>query len=76
MGLEETKCNVQDAISLLHVAEGGMGMIGEKLQRLRQLATQAATQTCTSAERVKIQMEVDQLVAEIDRLASAIQFKK
>jgi flagellin len=51
-----------------------MQMIDEKLQRLRVLATQAATETYTSVDRAKIQMEVDQLVAEIDRIASATEF--
>jgi len=73
-GMEQAEANAQDAISFLHTAEGGMNAIDEKLQRLRQLGVQAATETYTSSDRVKIQMEVDQLVAEIDRIASATQF--
>jgi flagellin len=68
--------NGQNAISYLHTAEGGMQMIDEKLQRLRVLAVQAASETYTSVDRAKIQMEVDQLVEEIDRIASATQFNR
>jgi flagellin len=75
-GMEQAERNAQDAISFIHVAEGGMELIDEKLQRLRQLAIQASTETYSSADREKIQMEVDQLVAEIDRLASATQFNE
>jgi len=73
-GMEQAEANAQDAISFLHTAEGGIEVIAEKLQRLRQLGVQAAAETYTGQDRAKIQMEVDQLVAEIDRIASATQF--
>jgi flagellin len=66
--------NTQDAVSYLHSAEGGMQMIDASLQRLRTLATQAATETYTSEDRAKIQLEIDQLLEEIDRIASSTEF--
>jgi flagellin len=53
-----------------------MQVIDEKLQRMRVLATQAATETYTSVDRAKIQMEIDQLIKEIDRVASATEFNR
>jgi flagellin len=73
-GMRQAERNAQDAISFLHVMEGGMEVIDEKLQRLRQLAVQCSTETYTSADRAKVQLEVDQLIAEIDRIASAVAF--
>ena len=64
--------NIQDAISMLHVAEAGMEATDEKLLELRQLAVQAATETYTAQDREKLQLEVDQLLAEIDRIASSV----
>jgi flagellin len=71
---KQSSANAQDAISYLHSAEGGMIQIGEKLIRLRTLATQAATETYTSRDRLQIQEEVDNLIAEIDRIASSTDF--
>jgi flagellin len=75
MGLEQARRNAQDAVSLLQETEGGMAAIDEKLQELRTLAQQAANDI-TAAQREDIQKQVDQLVAEIDRIASATQFNK
>ncbi len=73
-GLEQAKANAQDGISLLQTAEGGLDAINTKLQRLRELAVQSANDSLTSPDRKLIQEEVDQLVAEIDRTASTVQF--
>jgi flagellin len=73
-GLEQARRNTQDAISLLQVAEGGMVEISDMLQRIRQLAVQAANSTLTVSDRRMIQTEVDQLIEEIDRLASGTNF--
>jgi flagellin len=75
-GLEQARRNAQDLISLLHTAEGGMQVIDEKLQRMRLLAVQAASETYTSADRIKIQMELEQIIDEIDRVASATEFNR
>jgi flagellin len=73
-GFEQAGRNTQDAVSYLHTAEGGMQVIDEKLQRMRTLAVQAATETLTSSDRNKIQLEIEQILAEIDRIASATEF--
>jgi flagellin len=73
-GLEQAKKNAQDAISYLQTASGGMTKIEDLLVRMYKLADQAATETYTSDDRLKIQEEIDELVAEIDRIASATDF--
>lgn len=74
LGLSQAEQNIQDAISMVHVADDGMELITETLQKLRQLAIQASTDTYTRDDRKKIQLEVGQLLAEIDRLASSVEF--
>lgn len=73
-GLTQAKRNAQDGVSLIQVAEGGLSQISDILQRLRKLAVQSASDTNTTADRRVIQVEVNQLVAEIDRQASATNF--
>lgn len=73
-GLEQAERNAQDALSLLQEAGSVMGTIDKRLQELRTLAVKASTGTYTSAQRKNIQIEIDKLVAEIDRLASATKF--
>ncbi|PIU48106.1 MAG: flagellin FliC [Candidatus Hydrogenedentes bacterium CG07_land_8_20_14_0_80_42_17] len=73
-GLEQSKRNAQDAISLIQVAEGGLSQISDMLQRLRTLAVQASNDTNTTVDRRVIQTEVNQLIAEIGRQASATSF--
>ncbi len=75
-GMKQAERNAQDAISFVQTMESGMEVIDEKLQRLRQLAVQCATETYTSADRIKVQLEVDQLIAEIDRIASSVRFNE
>lgn len=73
-GLGQAERNIEDAMSLLQVAEAGMGEMTDMLQRIRELAVQAANATYTSYDRSKIQLEVDQITSEISRLASSVQF--
>ncbi|RMH54938.1 MAG: flagellin FliC [Candidatus Hydrogenedentota bacterium] len=73
-GLSQAKRNAQDGVSLIQVAEGGLAQISTMLQRLRTLAVQAANDTNTTADRRVIQTEVNQLLSEIDRQASATNF--
>lgn len=73
-GLRMAQRNAEDAISLVQVAEGGLQQITDIVQRLRTLAVQASNETLTSADRALIQTEVNELVDEIDRQASATQF--
>jgi len=73
-GLRQAERNIEDGLSLLQVAEAGMGEMSDMLQRIRELAVQAANATYTSHDRSKIQLEVDHLTSEISRLASSVQF--
>jgi flagellin len=73
-GLNQAARNANDAISLAKTAEGGLIETTSNLQRLRELAVQAANDTYTASDRAAIQTEVDQLIEEIDRVASQTQF--
>lgn len=63
--------NSNDAISMSQTAEGAYGQVNNILQRMRELAVQSSTGTVTSADRSSIQLEVDELVAEINHISSA-----
>lgn len=73
-GLEQASRNVQDGISLIQTAEGGMEELHLILQRIRVLAVQSANDTLTSADRALIQVEVDQLLSEINRMQTTVTF--
>ncbi|MEW5706875.1 MAG: flagellin [Actinomycetota bacterium] len=69
-GINRAAANAQDAISLIQVAEGSLNETHSILQRVRELAVQAANDTLGTDERNAIQQEVDSLLAEIDRIAN------
>lgn len=73
-GLGKASTNAQDGVSLIQVAEGALGEVHSILQRMNELATQAANDTNTSIDRDAIKSEIDQLGIEIDRVAGATQF--
>ncbi len=75
-GLSQAQANAQDGISLLQTAEGGMETVTEDLQRIRELSLQAANDSLTDSDRELIQAEINQLVQEIDRTASTVQFNQ
>jgi flagellin len=66
--------NTQDAISLTQVAEGGLNEVSAILIRMRELSIQAATDTNGQNERGYINLEVQALKSEIDRIAAATRF--
>jgi len=66
--------NASDAISMIQTAEGAMGVIDEKLIRMKELAEQAATGTYTDAQRSIMNDEYQAMAAEIDRIANATDF--
>ncbi len=66
--------NANDGISLLQIAEGGLVENSNILNRLRELAIQAASDTIGDTERGFIQKEVDQLTLEIDRISQGTKF--
>lgn len=66
--------NANDAISLIQTADGALGIIDEKLIRLKELAEQAATGTYDSTQRLMIESEYQQMASEITRIANATDF--
>ena len=66
--------NANDAISLIQVADGALGIIDEKLIRMKELAEQAATGTYNSDQRLMIESEYQQMASEITRIANATDF--
>ena len=73
-GLNQAASNAQDAISLAQTAEGALNETTAILQRMRQLAVQARNDTETNADRSQIQKEVNQLVSELNQIASTTAF--
>jgi flagellin len=73
-GLNQAMRNANDGISLVQVAEGALEETTAALQRIRELSVQASNDTYTSADRANLQDEVDQLVAEINRISSSTKF--
>ena len=73
-GLDKASSNAQDGISLIQAAEGALNETHSILQRMNELATQAANDTNTSTDRKAIQQELNQLTSELDRIYSTTQF--
>ncbi|MBF0367961.1 MAG: flagellin FliC [Magnetococcales bacterium] len=73
-GTNQAVRNANDAISLMQVAEGALEETESALQRIRELAVQSANDTYTDEDRMDMQAEMDQLLAEIDRISSDTQF--
>jgi len=73
-GLNQAIRNAQDGISLIQTAEGALQETHAILQRMRELAVQAANDTYTEEDRAEIQKEIDQLAAELTRIANTTEF--
>ena len=73
-GLKQASRNAQDGISLVQVAEGSLNEISSLLIRLRELGVQAASDTVGPVERQFLNVEYDQLISEIDRIADGTEF--
>ena len=73
-GLNMAVKNAYDTVSLTETAEGAMEEVTNMLQRMRELALQAANDTNSDLDRRYIQDEIDQLAAEIDRVSDTTQF--
>jgi len=73
-GLNKASDNAADGVSLIQVAEGALNETHSILQRMNELATQAANDTNTTTDRTAIQKEIDQLQSEITRIQSTTQF--
>ncbi|WP_396621451.1 flagellin [Marinobacter sp. W-8] len=73
-GLNVAQRNANDGISLAQTAEGALDEITNNLQRIRDLSVQSANATNSASDRAALQAEVDQLVEEVDRVASQTTF--
>ena len=73
-GLDKASSNAQDGVSAIQVAEGALNETHSILQRMNELATQAANDTNTTIDRNAISAEMDALTSEIDRIRSTTQF--
>ena len=73
-GYTQAQRNANDGISMVQVAEGGLGEISNILTRMRELGVQAASDTVGDVERGFIDKEVQQLKAEIQRIAESTRF--
>jgi len=73
-GFNQAARNANDGISLAQTAEGALGEVANNLQRIRELALQSANSTNSASDRAALNAEAQQLVAEIQRVASTTQF--
>jgi flagellin len=69
-GTEKAVGNAQDGVNILQIAESALSVIGENLQRIRELTVQAANDTNSSTEREAIAFEVQARLDDIDRIAN------
>ena len=75
-GLHRASVNAQDGISAVQTAEGALTEVHSMLQRMNELAVQAANGTNSQTDRESIQDEVDQLLTEIDRVSETTKFNE
>ena len=73
-GLDQASRNAEDGISMIQTAEGALNETHNILQRMRELAVQAANDTNTADDRTQIQKEINQLTEEVDRIANNTEF--
>jgi len=73
-GLDQARRNANDGISLAQTAEGALQSSGDILQRIRELAVQSSNATNSASDRQALNAEVNQLTAELDRIAKTTEF--
>ena len=73
-GTEQAYRNSDDGISLIKTADGGMETIQNVLHRMRELCIEAATDSLTDEDRGKVQLEINQLRANINEVANNTEF--
>jgi len=73
-GLNQATRNANDGISLSQTAEGALGEVSNNLQRIRELAIQSANSTNSASDRAALDAEVQQRLAEVNRVSSQTQF--
>ncbi|WAM37236.1 flagellin [Caldicellulosiruptor acetigenus] len=75
-GLQQASRNAQDGISMIQTAEGALNEVHSILQRMRELAVQAANDTNVTVDRKALDDEFQQLISEIERIANNTQFNE
>jgi flagellin len=73
-GLNQAERNINNGVSFIQATEGYLQETTDILQRIRELSVQSANGIYAEEDRMQIQVEVSQLVAEVDRIASQAQF--
>ena len=73
-GLSRAMANSQDAISMIQTMDQGLNETSSILQRLRELSVQSQDGALSSSDRLEIQKEVDEMLSEVDRIASTTEF--
>lgn len=73
-GLDQASTNAQDGVSLVQSAEGALNEVHDMLQRMNELTVKAANGTYTTTQKQYIADEINQLVSEIDRVATTTKF--
>lgn len=73
-GMDQASRNASDGISLVQTMEGGLDQINDNMQRIRELAVQGANDTNTAEDRSAIETEINERLAEIDRVAGSNNF--
>ncbi|PJZ69520.1 flagellin [Leptospira perolatii] len=75
-GLAQAERNVMDGVSFIQVTEGNLEQVNNILQRLRELSIQTSNGIYSDDDRKLVQLEVDQLIDEVDRLGKTAEFNK
>ncbi|EJZ42707.1 putative flagellin protein [Leptospira licerasiae str. MMD4847] len=75
-GLAQAERNVMDGVSFIQVTEGNLEQVNNILQRLRELSIQTSNGIYSDDDRKLVQLEVDQLIEEVDRLGKSAEFNK
>ncbi|MCM1568337.1 MAG: flagellin [Roseburia sp.] len=75
-GLTQASANAQDGISMVQTAEGALNEVHDMLQRINELAVKGENGTLTASDRSYINSEVQQLMSEINRVASTTTFNE
>lgn len=73
-GLDQASRNAADGISVIQIAEGALQEVEDMIQRMRELAVQAANGTNADSDRAAIQQEINQLKQEIDRISETTEY--
>ncbi|TGK08723.1 flagellin [Leptospira fletcheri] len=75
-GIAQAERNVMDGVSFIQVTEGNLEQVNNILQRLRELSIQTSNGIYSDEDRKLVQLEVDQLIDEVDRLGKSAEFNK